>query len=89
MTNTFSRKLPLWALRLDRTVSSLRHVQYPASPEEGLQQALTLAELGWRQIINNLRQSHPTASERELSDRAYQMVSDWHRIRDRLTFRRS
>ncbi|MGH7229673.1 MAG: hypothetical protein ACREIH_10745 [Nitrospiraceae bacterium] len=83
-----ARKLPLWAQRLDRTMTDLRHVRYPATPEEGLQQALALADLGWRQILDCLRRSNPVVPDQELTDRAYQMVSDWQRIRNNLIFRR-
>lgn len=83
-----ARKLPLWAQRLDRTVADLRHVQWPATPEEGLRQSLALASLGWRQILDSLRQAHPEASEQEIADQAYRMICGWQRRRDRLTFPR-
>jgi hypothetical protein len=84
---SLTRTLPLWAQRLSRTVESLRSAPTPSSPEEGLRQAVLLADLGWRQILSRLRAEHPDWSDREIEDCAYRELENWKRFRDRLTFR--
>lgn len=77
--------LPLWASRLGRP--SLSRPPFPSSPEEGLQQALALSDLGWQWLIARLQAQHPDASPTELRELAGHEVERGRRSRDQLTFR--
>ncbi len=78
--------LPLWAQRLSRSAASLRGSRGPDSPGEGLRQAVELADLGWRQILNRLRAQHPNLTPDQLDEVAYRNVETWKSQRDRLRF---
>lgn len=81
--------LPLWAQRLHRDPyrSIPGGTTWPASPEEGLRTSVELADLGHRQWLASFRQDHPNLPLQEVEQRAYDALTAWNGLRNRLTFR--
>ncbi len=77
----------MWAQRLRRAASHLPWAPGPPAPEQGLQQAIQLADWGWDLILQHLKAQEPDKSPMAIDDQAYRELETWKRVRNRLTFK--
>jgi hypothetical protein len=87
MTHGTLKAPPPWLKRLSAVRREYRDTAWPADPEEGLQQSLTLADFGFRLFLEGVRKDHPAASEEEVPMLAYRILTGWQRVRNRLALR--
>ena len=57
------QQIPLWLRRLDQVKAELRGVRFPRTAEEGFWQCAELSAAALRLLREEVRKSHPGASE--------------------------
>jgi len=56
-------RVPLWLRRLDQVKAELKGVRFPRTTEEGFRQCAELSETALHWLREEVRKSHPGASE--------------------------